>query len=47
MGTWIYFNEKSRKWEVKKWDGGPVVIAEFFNRSDAYCYSAWGIRTDR
>jgi hypothetical protein len=45
MNTWIYFNEKSRKWEVKMLDGNRVIVLdEFNNRGDAYRLSAWGIR---
>lgn len=48
-GSWIYFNESRRLWQVKYWDAqrGAVVLAEYPNRGDAFVHAAFNIPGDR
>ena len=45
MGTWIYFNEKSKLWQVKMWNESKReadILREFATRGEAWAFSAYG-----
>jgi len=47
MGTWIFYNEKSKVWQVKSWDESKKearVLREYANRGAAWAYSAYGVQ---